>query len=61
MLVGVQVESLPPFLVAFFARHVGGTSQACSKLFERRTVDDRLHVGLLLFSARTRAAYTPKR
>src|SRR5215208_8419005 len=59
VLVCIQIPGLARLVVALFARRVGGTSQACSKLFERRTIDDRLHVGFLLVSERTQAAYTP--
>jgi hypothetical protein len=62
VLVRVQVESLSPLVVALLGRRVRGTPQATPESFERRTVDDRLHGGLLLFrfSARTQEAYTPK-
>ncbi len=43
VLVGVQIPGLARLVVALFAWRVGGTSQACSKLFERRAVDDRFH------------------
>src|SRR5215210_6806644 len=41
LLVGVEVEGPPSLIVAVLARRIGGTLQACSELFDRRSIYSR--------------------